>query len=297
MKNFSERVAVITGAASGIGRAVCVQLAKEGCDLALADVNQDGLREAARGARNLGRKVSTHIVDVSHKSSMEAFSEEVISEHGHVHLLVNNAGVSVTDMVENGNLEDFEWIMGINFWGVVYGCKFFLPYLLEEDEAHIVNVSSLFGLIGFPSQSYYAATKFAVRGFTESLTEELKGANIQVSCVYPGGIKTSLVRDGRFGRGFIGLNQEETVRNFEEKMARTTPEKAADILVKGIKNNNSRILIGPEARWIDRLQRFFPKRCASMLSRSAAKHFQTQQVPNNRPISAGRPIASRPVGR
>ena len=180
MKKLSDRVAVVTGAAGGIGRATSLALAKEGCHLALCDVNTVGLEETAAMARELGRTVSTHIVDVSNKERMRAFAEEVVAQHGGVNILVNNAGVTVTAPFEHHSLEDFEWIVGINLWGVIYGCKFFLPYLQKADEAHIVNLSSLFGLLGVPSQTSYCATKFAVHGFSEALWVELRDQNIGV---------------------------------------------------------------------------------------------------------------------
>ncbi|MGE3672806.1 MAG: SDR family NAD(P)-dependent oxidoreductase, partial [Polyangiaceae bacterium] len=173
MKQFKGRVAVVTGAASGIGRATALELAAAGCHLALADLNEAGLESARKQAEALGVRVTTHRVNVADLKAMERFVDEVVAAHGGVNILINNAGVAATSAFEEQSLSDYEWLVGINFWGVVYGCKLFLPHLKRADEAHIVNISSMFGLTGIPTQTAYCATKFAVRGFTESLWVEL----------------------------------------------------------------------------------------------------------------------------
>src|SRR5687767_1447007 len=183
MKRLEGRVAVVTGAASGIGRALALALAEKGCALALVDLNESGLEDTASAVRALGRKVSLHVADVADRARMERLPGEVVAEHGHVHVLVNNAGVSVSGNLVDQSLDDFAWLMGINFWGVVYGCKLFLPQLLAEDEAHIVNVSSMFGLIGIPTQISYNAAKYAVRGISDALQSELAGTRVGVTCV------------------------------------------------------------------------------------------------------------------
>ena len=257
MKNLKGRVAVVTGAGSGIGRALSILLAEEGCHLAIADINESGLMETRRQIEKPGRKVSTHIVDVSDWEAMTAFSKEVLESYNNVHLLVNNAGVATTDLVEDGLLEDFEWIMGINFWGVVYGCKLFLPHMLKTDRAHIVNLSSIFGLAGIPSQAPYCSSKFAVRGFTESLRAELMDTRVSVSCVHPGGVDTNIEKNARHRRSFDGSSHEELIKEFKQK-AYTSPEKAARILLKGIKANKEKIFIGFDSRLIDVITRLFP---------------------------------------
>ncbi|MFH1135161.1 MAG: SDR family oxidoreductase [Pseudomonadota bacterium] len=265
MKRLEGRVAVITGAASGIGRELGVQLAKEGCDLALADINEKGLMETAQVVSPLGRKVSTHFIDVSHRMSMEEFPEEVMAEHGRVHLLINNAGAAVIDTFENGGLDDFTWLMDVNFWGVVYGCKFFLPYLREGDDAHIVNISSLFGLIGIPGQVGYCSSKFAVRGFTEALRAELAGTRVSVSVVHPGGVRTNIVRNARFHKSFHGWTREDNIRKFDEKFAPTKASEAAAKIIKGVKKNSGRIIVGRDAWMLDQIIRTFPLRVQSVL--------------------------------
>ncbi len=258
MKQLKNRVAVVTGVASGIGRELSILLAKEGADLAIADINEEGLKATYNEVEKIGGKVSMHLLDVSDRAAMEQFPRDVIEIHQHVHLLVNNAGVAVTDTVLNGDLKDFEWLMGINFWGVVYGCKFFLPYLLKEDEAHIVNLSSIFGLAGVSSQAVYCSAKFAVRGFTETLIAELKGSNVRVSCVHPGGVTTNIAKNARFKKSFNCEQREEMVNLFAKLTQFMSPQKAAKILLKGIKGNKRRILIGPDSRLISVVTRLSP---------------------------------------
>jgi NAD(P)-dependent dehydrogenase (short-subunit alcohol dehydrogenase family) len=256
MKRLKDRVAVVTGAASGIGRATAIALANQGCHLAIADVNDEGLEETKRAIEKTGRSVSAHHVDVSDKQRMQAFVGEVKNVHGATHVLVNNAGVSVGATFENHSLEDFEWLFGINFWGVVYGCKFFLPELSRADEAHIVNISSIFGIVGVPMNSSYCASKFAVRGLSEALRVELAEKNIGVTSIHPGGIATNIVKSSRFTDpdDMPGL-KEQTVRAFEKMLP---PEKAAEAIVHGIQRNAPRVLITREAYLIDAARRVFP---------------------------------------
>ena len=173
MRNLRGRVAVVTGAGSGIGRATSIELARKGCSLALVDVNEEAMKETGALLEGIASEVSTHVVDVADRARMEALPAAVLSAHGQVDVLINNAGVSVTSDVLEHDLDDFAWILGVNLWGVVHGCRFFLPHLLAAPDAHIVNVSSLCGIVALPSQSAYSATKFAVRGFTEALRCEL----------------------------------------------------------------------------------------------------------------------------
>lgn len=257
MKDFSGKVAVVTGAGSGIGRALAVQLAKRGCRLSIADVNSEGLEETRALVTAEGSGCSAHIVDVAKREAVEAYAADVFREHGAVHLLVNNAGVTLVDQAERVSYEDFDWIMNINFWGVVYGTKSFLPFLWQADEAHIVNVSSLFGLVAIPLQSAYNASKFAVRGFTEALKMELAGSSISVSCVHPGGIKTSIGKHSRVREDSISVSKEQLIADFD-KAAMTTPERAAAIIIRGIEKKRRRILIGLDARLVDWVGRLFP---------------------------------------
>jgi short-subunit dehydrogenase len=263
----NNSVAVITGAASGIGRALAVRLAREKIGaIAVSDVNEKELGETAKIIESLGVSVSTHIADVSKLEQVQKFAAEVIEKHSRVTHLINNAGVALCGSFEEISLEDFEWLMSINFWGVVYGTKVFLPILKQQEKAHIVNISSVFGLVAPPGQTAYCASKFAVRGFTESLRHELENTNISVSSVHPGGIKTNIASSSR-----VGENASEEIKKmvvkFFDKASPTTAEQAADVIVNGIKRKNPRILIGSDARQINIIQRLFPAKYFSVMDR------------------------------
>ncbi len=259
MKELKGRVAAITGAASGIGRMLAKNLAEQGCHLAVADIDEAGLRETADMVSRSGVRVSAHTVDVSRQYQVYRFAEKAVSTHGGVQLLINNAGVTLSETLEDVTFDDFEWIMGINFWGVVYGCKAFLPHLRKEPEAHIVNLSSVFGIFTVPNNGTYCATKFAVRGFTETLCQELRHTNIRVSCVHPGGIRTNIARNGRFYKAAEpSLTREEVSALFENVLARTSADKAARTIIEGIRKNRPRIMVGPDAHAYDMLKRLFP---------------------------------------
>ena len=263
-------VAVITGAASGIGRALANRLAQEKiAGIAVADVNEAGLKETAATIEQLGVKVSAHIVNVADRAEMQRFADEVLESHNQraTHL-INNAGVGLLGTFEQISLEDFEWLMNINFWGVVYGCKMFLPILKREEKAHIVNLSSVFGLIAPPEQTAYCASKFAVRGFTESLRHELLETNVRVSSVHPGGIKTEIARNSRLGANTPAEYKEEGAKFFDQ-VAQTSAEKAAEVIMHGIKTENPRILIGRDAHAISYVHRLFPKRYLKIFERLA----------------------------
>ena len=196
MKSFANKVAAITGAGSGIGRALALNLAQQGCHLAISDVNEAGLAETVKQAAAFGVKVTSQKLDVSNKDGVHAWADSVVAEHGKVNLIFNNAGVALGSTVEGMSYDELAWVMNINFWGVVYGTKAFLPYLKASGDGHIVNVSSVFGLCAQPTQSAYNASKFAVRGFTEALRQELdlENAPVSVTCVHPGGIKTNIAK-------------------------------------------------------------------------------------------------------
>jgi short-subunit dehydrogenase len=252
-------VAVVTGAASGIGRALALRFAKEKITgIAISDVNQSGLDETFEMVEKLGIPVSKHIVDVSKLAQVQQFADEIISKHGRATHLVNNAGVGLFGSFDEISLEDFEWLMNINFWGVVYGCKVFLPILKQQTSAHIVNISSVFGFIAPAEQTAYCASKFAVRGFTESLKHELENTKVKVSSVHPGGIKTNIARNSRIGENTPKDNKAQGEKFFEAA-AWTTPEVAAETIIRGIKSENSRILIGKDAHLISYVHRIFPK--------------------------------------
>ncbi len=271
-----DSVAVVTGAGSGIGRALAKRLADEGISgLALADVNREGLDETAAAIGGTA-KVTTHIVDVSDSEAMQAFVDDVIREHGRVTHVINNAGVALGGTLREVTLDEIEWLMGVNFWGVVHGTKLFLPHLEKEQSAHIVNISSLFGLVAPPGQAAYCASKFAVRGFTEALRHELEGTNIVVSSVHPGGVRTNIANSAR-----IAANTEHTADEIERRLKRmnrnlstTKPDRAAEIIIKGIKKRSPRIIVGPDAQLLSWIQRLFPKRylaIANAISRGKLK--------------------------
>jgi short-subunit dehydrogenase len=257
MKQFSRRTAVITGAGSGIGRALAIQLAQRNCNLALADLDVDRLKETQAATAATGVHSSIHEINVADRNAMEAFAAEVVAEHAAVHLLLNNAGVTLINGIDEFDDEGFKWVMNTNFWGVVYGTKAFLPHLLATEEAHIVNLSSLFGLMSVPFQAAYCSSKFAVRGFTEALKMELAGTSIGVSCVHPGGIRTGIVKNSRFRSDNLSMTKHELTSRFES-VARTTADRAAAKILRGIEKNKRRILIGPDARLADWIVRLYP---------------------------------------
>lgn len=259
MKNFHNKVAAITGAGSGIGRCLALELARRGCHLALSDVNEVGLAETAAQVKDVN--VTTTRVDVADRVQVEAWAQQVVADHGRVNLIFNNAGVALGSTVEGMSYADFEWLMGINFWGVVYGTKAFLPRLKASGEGHIINISSVFGLAGIPSQSAYNAAKFAVRGFTESLRQELdmQGAPVSATSVHPGGIKTNIAKAARMDPSIasIGLDLEHGKEKFEKAFI-TTPESAARKILKAVRGNRRRVLVGADAYLIDWIVRLMP---------------------------------------
>lgn len=260
MSLTNESVAVITGAGSGIGRALAVRFAEENvAGVSISDVNEKGLKETAEMVRAKDTEVLTSIVDVAKLEDIQRFADETVEKFGRATHLVNNAGVGLVGRFEQLSLEDFEWMMSINFWGTVYGTKVFLPILQKEKLGHIVNLSSVFGFISPPGQTAYCASKFAVRGFTESLRHEFLDSNILISVVHPGGIRTDIVKNARRGKAATDEDMEIAVEMLDT-LAKTTPEKAADTIVRGIKSKNPRILIGSDARQISIIHRLFPKR-------------------------------------
>jgi short-subunit dehydrogenase len=253
--------AAITGAAGGIGRALALELARRGCDLALADRDEAGLATlAAEIAKAHPRKVTVHTVDVGVPSEIEAFAQAAIAAHPVLNIVINNAGVALMGMFDEVDQAQMEWLININFWGVVHGTRAFLPHLSKKPEAHIVNLSSVFGIIAPPGQTAYAAAKFAVRGFSESLRHELAMANspVRLSVVHPGGVATNIARNSRPGVGMTdNARRAQSIERFDA-VAKTTPAAAALRIIQGIEKNQPRILIGNDARTMDLLQRFRP---------------------------------------
>ena len=256
MAFVASGVAVVTGAGSGIGRALAQQLAAAGSALAIADIDEAGLAETAASLRG-NAEISTHVLDVSDEAAVRAFADDVVARHRRATLLMNNAGVALLGQFEEISLDDFRWLMNINFWGVVYGVKYFLPVLKRQPRAHVANLSSVFGLVAPVGQSAYSASKFAVRGFTEVLRHELEGSNISVSCVHPGGIRTAIARRARLGANAPAGSREEAVARFE-RLTPNSPEEAAARILQGVERREPRILIGRDARQIDVLQRLRP---------------------------------------
>ena len=256
---FSDGVAVITGAGSGIGRALALDLAERHCHLALADRDAEGLAQTAVRARQRGIVVSEHVLDVADAGALAALPDDVVARHGRATLLFNNAGVALAGTFEQTDLADFEWLFDINFWGPVRLTKAFLPVLRREAAAHIVNVSSLYGLVAPPGQSAYAASKFAVRGFSEALRHELEGSSVTLSVVHPGGVATSIAKNVRIP-DHIAATIDPVRRARAERMLSLPPEEAATIILKGVAQRAPRIIVGRDARRIDILQRLLPGR-------------------------------------
>ncbi len=263
MNSFINKVAAITGAGSGIGRALALNLAGQGCNLAIADVNAAGLKETAEAARQHGVKVLETVVNVADRAAVHSWADEVVREFGKVNLIFNNAGVAHAGTVEGSDYAEYEWIMNINFWGVMHGTKAFLPYLKATGDGHIVNISSIFGLFAQPGMSAYNATKFAVRGFTEALRQELDmdACGVSASCVHPGGIKTNIAKTARMNDSLskvTGQDADTARSQFHDQLLRTTPEKAAEVILNGVRRNQRRILIGGDAVATDLMQRSLP---------------------------------------
>jgi NAD(P)-dependent dehydrogenase (short-subunit alcohol dehydrogenase family) len=257
MSFLGEGAAVVTGAGSGMGRCLAQQLAAAGSSLALADVNESGLSETVVQLGATKGKVTRHVVDVANESGVKSFASEVESQHGRCTMLFNNAGVALLGNFEELSLEDIRWLMDINFWGVIYGVTYFLPLLKKEKRAHIVNTSSIFGLVGAVGQSAYCASKFAVRGFTESLRHELEGTNIFVTSVHPGGIKTPIAKHARPGAHADANLHKDSVARFD-RVAITSAEDAAARILRGVERREPRVLIGPDCKSVDILQRITP---------------------------------------
>ena len=255
MKTLDGKVVVITGAGSGIGRELARQAAAMGADLALSDWDEVGLMETAGMLQTrTGREVRTDKLDVRDRDAMAAYAASVREELGRVNVVVNNAGVALHGDFEEVGYDDFEWIMDVDFWGVVQGTKEFLPHLIASGDGHVVNISSLFGLVSTPGQTAYNSAKFAVRGFTEALRQEMliAGHPVQVTCVHPGGIKTAIARNARTTASH---DQTQIARHFDTKLARTTAAKAAEVILTGVLADRPRVVIGADAKVLDLLAR------------------------------------------
>ncbi len=262
MKSFDNKVAAITGAASGMGRELALALARRGCHLALSDIDAAGLAETATAARqaNASVRISTAQVDTADRAAVYAWADQTAAQHGRVNLVFNNAGVALSATLEQVRREDFEWLMAINFWGVVWGTQAFLPHLRASGEGHVVNTSSLFGLLAMPLNGCYNASKFAVRGYTEALRMELElgRAPVSATCVHPGGVRTRIARSARMDAStatLLGCDPEQARAEFDKLLDTTSAESAALQILRAVERNQRRVLVGRDARWADKLVR------------------------------------------
>jgi short-subunit dehydrogenase len=274
MTAINGSAAAVTGAASGIGRALALELAARGCDLALADRDEAGLAEVAAEINRVGqRKVTTHRLDVGEPGQIRDFANAATSAHSKLNIVINNAGVALLGNFNEIEQAQMDWLFNINFWGVVHATRAFLPHLATQQAAHIVNLSSIFGIIAPPGQTAYSAAKFAVRGFSESLRHELKMANspVRLSVVHPGGVATNIVRNSRTGTGVTdNARRADSIDRFDA-MAITQPAEAAQRIITGIEKNQPRILIGGDARFMDLLQRLLPGSYWSIMAKKLEK--------------------------
>lgn len=267
MKSFAGKVAAITGAGSGIGRALAIALARRGCAVALSDIDEVGLAETAKLAQNTTRGASNVLVtkkrvDVANRDAVRAWAESVAEEHGGCNIVINNAGIAYSSTAEGADITDFEHLLDVDFWGVVHGTQAFLPFLKASGDGHVVNVSSLFGLIGFPGHAVYNAAKFAVRGYTEALRMELEimGAPVSATSVHPGGVKTNIAKATKAHPSIrdLGVTDIEASKKQFEIAFRMSPDDAAETILRGIQKNARRVLVGNDAKFADGLQRLVP---------------------------------------
>ncbi|MEP9361993.1 SDR family NAD(P)-dependent oxidoreductase [Nocardioides sp. CN2-186] len=271
MKTFDDKVAVITGAGSGIGRALALDLARRGSLLALSDVNDAGLAETVALVKRAGaREVRSDHLDVAEREAFATYALSVVEQFGRVNLVINNAGVALAGNLEDLEYADMDWIMGINFWGVVHGTKEFLPHLIASGDGHLVNLSSLFGLVSMPGQSMYNAAKYAVRGLSEAVREEMlvAGHPVGVTVVHPGGIKTAIARNARYSAKEDG---EESAKFFDKSLARMSPERAAEIILRGVETDKARVLVGIDAHAVHQMAKLLGSRYQDVVANRAKK--------------------------
>jgi short-subunit dehydrogenase len=254
---LEDRVAVVTGAGGGIGRAIALSLARRGCRLSLCDIRESELAQAARDAAAVGVRCTQHCLDVADAAAVANLPREVLAAHGEVNLVVNNAGVALGGNFDQVSETDFDWLMQVNFYGVVRMTRAFLPHLRAADEGRIVNVSSLYGLVSPPGQSAYSASKFAVRGFSNALRHELEGTSVGVTVVHPGGVATSIAKNARVSAS-IDAEEVERRRKQADRLLRMPPQRAGEIIVEGIERDAARILVGNDAKIVSALERIMP---------------------------------------
>ncbi|HEX9834136.1 MAG TPA: SDR family NAD(P)-dependent oxidoreductase [Mycobacterium sp.] len=254
MEGFAGKVAAVTGAGSGIGQALAIELARSGACVAISDVDTDGLAVTEERLAAIGAQVKADRLDVTERAAFELYADSVVEHFGKVNQIYNNAGIAFAGDIEVSQFKDIEKVMDVDFWGVVNGTKVFLPHLIASGDGHVVNVSSIFGLFSVPGQAAYNAAKFAVRGFTEALRQEMlvAGHPVKVTTVHPGGIKTAIARNMTTAEG---LDKDELAQQFDKKLASTSPEKAAKIILDGVRKNKARVLVGPDAKVLDLIVR------------------------------------------
>ncbi|MCH9642105.1 MAG: SDR family oxidoreductase [Actinomycetia bacterium] len=247
MQGFAGKVAVVTGAGSGIGQALAIELGRSGAHLAISDIDTEGLATTEDRLKAIGVQVKSDRLDVTERETVQLYADGVAEHFGKVNQIYNNAGIAFTGDIEVAQYKDIERVMDVDFWGVVNGTKSFLPHLIDSGDGHVVNVSSVFGLFAVPGQGAYNAAKFAVRGFTEALRQEMALAQhpVKVTCVHPGGIKTAIARNATAAEG---LDVEDLAQTFDRKLARTTPEQAARVILDGVRKNKARVLVGTDAK-------------------------------------------------
>lgn len=276
MQGFAGKVAVVTGAGSGIGQALAIELARSGAKLAISDVDVDGLAGTEERLKAIGAPVRTDRLDVTEREAFLAYADAVNDHFGTVNQIYNNAGIAFNGDVEISQFKDIERVMDVDFWGVVNGTKAFLPHLIASGDGHVVNVSSVFGLFSVPGQAAYNSAKFAVRGFTEALRQEmiLAGHPVKVTTVHPGGIKTNIVRNMTAVEGF---DKDEMVQTFDKRLANTSPQKAARIILDGVRKNKARVLVGPDAKVLDIIVRLTGSGYQRLFSAVTARAMPSQR--------------------
>ncbi|ORA24624.1 SDR family NAD(P)-dependent oxidoreductase [Mycobacterium aquaticum] len=250
MNGFAGKVAVVTGAGSGIGQALAVELGRAGAKLAISDIDIDGLADTERRLKAIGAPVKADHLDVTEREEFLAYADQVKQHFGTVNQIYNNAGIGYAGDIQVARFKDIERVMDVNFWGVVNGTKAFLPHLIASGDGHVINVSSVFGLFSLPGQAAYNSAKFAVRGFTEALRQEmmLAGHPVKVTAVHPGGIKTSIARNAIMADG---IDAELVAANFDKQFARTSPQRAAQLILNAVHKDKARVLVGPDAKFLD----------------------------------------------